>query len=267
MNAAHATGILERILARKAAEVAERRAHRSLGMLEAASSSAPPPRAFVGAMRAMMRRGRSAVIAEIKRASPSKGVLRAAFHPAELAASYQRGGAACLSVLTDTDFFQGSEAHLRAARGACRLPVLRKDFTVDPYQVFEARAMGADAVLLIVAALDPGELRELAALAAELEMAVLAEVHDGEQLELALSLDLPLIGINNRDLRTFETRLAITLELLPAVPANRIVVTESGIHTRDDVAVMRDHGVPAFLVGETLMRADDPGERLAALFD
>ena len=207
------------------------------------------------------------MIAEIKRASPSKGVLRAAFHPAELAASYQRGGAACLSVLTDTDFFQGSEAHLRAARGACRLPVLRKDFTVDPYQVFEARAMGADAVLLIVAALDPGELRELAALAAELEMAVLAEVHDGEQLELALSLDLPLIGINNRDLRTFETRLAITLELLPAVPANRIVVTESGIHTRDDVAVMRDHGVPAFLVGETLMRADDPGERLAALFD
>ena len=207
------------------------------------------------------------MIAEIKRASPSKGVLRAAFHPAELAASYQRGGAACLSVLTDTDFFQGSEAHLRAARGACRLPVLRKDFTVDPYQVFEARAMGADAVLLIVAALDPGELRELAALAAELEMAVLAEVHDGEQLELALSLDLPLIGINNRDLRTFETRLAITLELLPAVPANRIVVTESGIHTRDDVAVMRDHGVPAFLVGEALMRADDPGERLAALFD
>ena len=264
MSGRDISDILERILARKVEEVAERRATRSLGVLEAAAS--PPPRPFVGAMQATMQRGRAAIIAEIKRASPSKGVLREAFHPADIAVSYQCGGATCLSVLTDKDFFQGTEDHLRAARAACRLPVLRKDFIVDPYQVFEARAMGADAVLLIVAALDESALRALTALAVKLGMAVLIEVHDGAQLEIALSLDASLIGINNRDLRTFETRLETTFDLVRAVPDDRIVVTESGIHTHDDVKAMRDQGVNAFLVGESLMRADDPGERLAALF-
>jgi indole-3-glycerol phosphate synthase len=206
------------------------------------------------------------VIAEIKRASPSRGVLRADFRPADIAASYEAGGAACLSVLTDRDFFQGDDDCLRQARAACTLPVLRKDFVVDIYQVHESRLLGADCILLIVAALDDARLREFAALAAQLGLDVLVEVHDAAELERALALDLPLIGINNRDLRTFDTRLETTLDLLPAIPRDRVVVTESGIHTALDVRRLRTCGVNAFLVGEAFMRAPDPGAELRKLF-
>jgi len=258
--------ILRKILARKAAEVAERRAAHSLASLESRISEQTLPRGFYRALQAQVAGGQPAIIAEIKKASPSKGVIREDFHPAHIAASYQEGGASCLSVLTDKDFFQGSEAYLQQARDACDLPVLRKDFTVDPYQVVEARAIGADAVLLIVAALADEQMRELMQAASEVALDVLVEVHDRAELERALELETPLIGINNRDLHSFETQLVTTLDLLPHIPADRLVVTESGIHTAADVAQMREANVQVFLVGEAFMRADSPGEKLRELF-
>ena len=251
--------ILEKILAVKRAEVAA--AKRAVADIEARARAAPAPRDFVGALRAR----NPAVIAEIKRASPSKGLLRADFDPAAIARSYEKGGAACLSVLTDREFFQGSPEDLIKARAACALPALRKDFLIDPYQAFEARALGADCVLLIVACLEDAELRALEKVAHALGMAVLVEVHDAQELQRALALETPLIGINNRNLRTFETRLETTLELLPRVPQGRMVVTESGILARADVARMRAAGVDTFLVGEAFMRAADPGAALQAL--
>ena len=261
-----APDILQKILRRKAEEIAERSARLSLRALSKQIDTAPPPRGFMDALRGKIAAKKPAVIAEIKKASPSKGVLREDFDPAAIARSYERHGAACLSVLTDADFFQGSEEFLRQARAACGLPVLRKDFIIDPYQVFEARAIGADCILLIVAALGDTDMRELAQLAAELRMDVLVEVHDAGELERALTLDTPLIGINNRNLRTFETRLETTLDLLARIPGDRMVVTESGIHSRDDVSLLRSRGVSAFLVGEAFMRAADPGSELAKLF-
>jgi indole-3-glycerol phosphate synthase len=258
--------ILNRILARKAEEIAERRARTPVQELQQRAALASPVRGFVEALEHKIAAGHAAVIAEIKKASPSKGLLRADFQPAEIAVSYAAGGAACLSVLTDVDFFQGADDYLRAARAACALPVLRKDFTVDPYQVYEARALGADCILLIVAALDDSRLGELAGLAQHLGLDVLVEVHDAAELERGLRLNLPLIGINNRSLRTFETRLETTLDLLDRIPSDRVVVTESGIHAPTDVARMRAAGVQAFLVGEAFMRAADPGAKLAELF-
>jgi indole-3-glycerol phosphate synthase len=258
--------ILQRILARKREEVTARRALRTLPDLVGQCADLPPTRGFAAAMRGAVDAGRAAVIAEVKKASPSKGVIREDFDPAAIAASYEAGGATCLSVLTDADFFQGSEIFLHQARRACTLPVLRKDFIVDPYQVFEARAIGADCVLLIVAALDDAALKELAELAAELDMDVLVEVHDAAELERALAIPAPLVGINNRDLRTFETRLETTLDLRGRVPGERLVVTESGIHARTDVERLREAGVHAFLIGEAFMRAPDPGAELARLF-
>ena len=258
--------ILHKILARKREEVAERRPRNSLASLEQRIAEQTAVRGFAAAIAARAAAGQAAVIAEVKKASPSKGVIRADFQPAQIAASYQRGGAACLSVLTDVDFFQGSDAYLQQARAACELPVLRKDFTVDPYQVIEARAIGADAVLLIVAALEQEQMRELAHTAAEVGVDLLVEVHDRAELERALELETPLIGINNRDLHSFETRLETTLELLPYIPADRQVVTESGIHTAEDVALMRNHQVHGFLVGEAFMRAQEPGEKLREMF-
>lgn len=258
--------VLTRIIDRKHEEVAERQARKSVAALRDDIASAPAPRGFVQAMASKLAAGQSAVIAEVKKASPSKGVIREDFHPAEIARSYERGGAACLSVLTDTDFFQGSEAYLQQARAACSLPVIRKDFIVDPYQVYEARAIGADCILLIVAALDDARMAELNALAIELGMDVLIEVHNAEELERSLPLGNRLVGINNRNLHNFDTSLETTYSLLAQIGDERIVVTESGIHTADDVAVMREHGVDAFLVGEAFMRADEPGERLSELF-
>lgn len=258
--------ILKKILDRKAEEVADRKSRISLSELESRLASASPVRGFVEAIEDCIEDGRAAVIAEIKKASPSKGVMREHFVPAEIAESYARHGATCLSVLTDIDFFQGSDAYLQQARAACALPVIRKDFMIDPYQVYEARAMGADCILLIVAALSDGQLGELTDLANQLRLDVLVEVHDGEELERALQLDTTLVGINNRNLRTFETSLNTTLDLLGEIPDNRIVVTESGIHTREDVALMRQKGVNAFLVGEAFMREKEPGEKLAELF-
>ncbi len=258
--------ILKRIVARKAEEVAERSARAPLAAVMAAAHQAAPPRGFVANLLAQIAAGRPGVIAEAKKASPSKGVLRPDFDPVAIARSYQRGGAACLSVLTDIDFFQGSDAYLQQARGACALPVLRKDFVIDPYQVWEARALGADCILLIAACLDNGLLDELNALALGLGMDALIEVHDGAELDRALRVDNPMVGINNRDLRTFEVALETTLDLMARIPAERLVVTESGIQGRQDVARLRDHGVNAFLVGEAFMRADDPGARLRELF-
>ena len=258
--------ILQTILRRKAEEVAERSARVSLRELSARCEGAPVPRGFAAALQAKVDAGLPAVIAEVKKASPSKGVIRPDFRPGEIAASYERGGAACLSVLTDVDFFQGADAYLQQARAACALPVLRKDFVVDAYQVYEARVLGADCVLLIVAALGDAALAELSHLALELGMDVLVEVHDIDELERALQVGAPLVGINNRSLRTFEVSLDTTLALKPAVPADRLLVTESGIATRDDVARMRAAGVHAFLVGESFMRAPDPGAELARLF-
>jgi indole-3-glycerol phosphate synthase len=252
--------ILERILAVKRAEIAA--AKKRVPDVEAQARRASKVRDFVGALRAK----RPAVIAEIKRASPSKGVLRADFDPAAIAKSYELGGAACMSVLTDMEFFQGSPEHLRTARGACSLPALRKDFVIEPYQVFESRALGADCILLIAACLEGPQMRALEQLAHELDMAVLVEVHDAGELERALELKTPLIGVNNRNLRTFETRLETTLELLPRIPKDRIVITESGILSPADVARMREHGVHTFLVGEAFMRARDPGAALRELF-
>jgi len=294
--------ILNKILAVKAIEIAAAKKAEPFEAMRAAAEFAPPPRDFTGALQAKIAAGQPAVIAEIKKASPSKGVLRADFQPGEIAASYAKHGAACLSVLTDQDFFQGSPDYLRAARDACDLPVLRKDFMIDPYQVYEARAMGADCILLIVAAFETpsplaglrkgrceaaghppayslrvegrgeGEkfalkrMQDLEALAHSLGMAVLVESHDGAELDAALQLKTPLIGINNRNLRTFETRLETTLELLPRIPSERMVITESGILAPEDVARMRQSQVNAFLVGEAFMRAPDPGVELARLF-
>jgi indole-3-glycerol phosphate synthase len=258
--------ILQRILARKAGEVAERAQRVPLAEMRARALDAPPVRPFAAALRARVAAGEAAVIAEVKKASPSKGVIRADFDPAAIARSYEAGGAACLSVLTDIDFFQGHDDYLKEARNACSLPVLRKDFVVHPYQVHEARALGADCVLLIVAALGDAPLMNLADLALSLGMDVLVEVHDLDELERALPVPAPLLGINNRSLRTFEVSLDTTLELRIAVPTDRVLVTESGIHTREDVALMRGHGVQAFLVGEAFMRAADPGAELARLF-
>jgi len=258
--------ILKRIIARKAEEVARRAGRLPLRALSEQAEVAPAVRGFARTLRGRVASGEPAVIAEIKKASPSKGVLRAGFEPAEIARSYERHGATCLSVLTDIEFFQGSDEHLTAARGACNLPVLRKDFTVDAYQVYEARVMGADAILLIVAALGDTQLQELAALAFGLGLDVLVEVHDAVELERALAVPSPLIGVNNRDLHTFAVNLSTTLELLPSIPSDRVVITESGIHSSDDVHLMRAHGVSAFLVGEAFMRAPDPGVALRELF-
>ena len=258
--------ILQKILARKAEEVAERRARVSIEELAARARDLPEPRDFIGALEAKIAAGLPAVIAEVKKASPSKGVLRADFRPAEIARSYERGGAACLSVLTDVDFFQGADAYLQEARAACALPVLRKDFVVDPYQVVEARALGADCILLIVAALDDAALMDLTLLASELDLAVLVEVHDAAELERALDLPTALVGINNRNLRDFSVSLDTTLALKDRVGDERLLVTESGILAPADVARMRGQGVQAFLVGEAFMRAADPGDALRALF-
>lgn len=258
--------ILERILARKREEIAERSARLPEAALRERLRDAPPVRGFVAALDARIRAGQPAVIAEIKKASPSKGVLREDFRPADIARSYEAGGAACLSVLTDEDFFQGADAYLQQAREACSLPVLRKDFMLDPWQVLEARMIGADCILLIVAALDDAQLRTLTDLAHELGMDVLVEVHDAAELERALALPARLVGINNRNLRTFEVSLDTTLDLLDRIPADRLVVTESGIHTPADVARMHAADVHAFLVGEAFMRAEDPGTELRRLF-
>ncbi len=285
--------ILNKILATKKEEVAASRNRLPMAEVKAQARDAAPPRDFIGALRAKIAAGQPAVIAEIKKASPSKGVIRPDFKPAEIAASYEAGGAACLSVLTDREYFQGAPEYLQAARAACALPVLRKDFMIDPYQVHEARAMGADCILLIVGAFAPGSspslreggrgggeifdisaMRELEALAHELGMAVLVESHNAEELDAALQLKTPLQGINNRNLRTFEVSLETTLGLLPRIHSTsplrgegeRIVITESGILVHEDVALMRSHGVHGFLVGEAFMRAADPGAELARLF-
>lgn len=258
--------ILKKILAVKAQEVAAALAEKSLAQMRDEAAQAAPVRDFVGTIRNKIAAGQPAVIAEIKKASPSKGVLRADFRPEEIAVSYARHGAACLSVLTDQQFFQGGAEYLRQARAACSIPVLRKDFMVDEYQIYQARAMGADAILLIAAALSLEQMKAFEALAHSLGMAVLVEVHDGDELEAALQLETPLIGINNRNLRTFEVSLQTTLELLPRIPQGRIVVTESGILKAEDVRLMRQHQVQTFLVGEAFMRADDPGAELAKVF-
>ena len=258
--------ILSQILARKAQEIRERSARVPLAELRARAQDEPPARGFASALRSRIAAGNAAVIAEVKKASPSQGVIRADFRPAEIANSYAAGGAACLSVLTDVYFFQGSDAYLQQARAACALPVLRKDFTIDAYQVYEARALGADCILLIVAALDDAQLLDFSLLAHEIGMDVLVEAHDGAELERALKTPASLIGINNRDLRTFATSLDTTLALRERVPPERLLVTESGIHTRADVARLREAGVNAFLVGEAFMRAEDPGAELQRLF-
>ncbi len=258
--------ILKKILARKIEEISARSRVTSLADLVERARHADSPRGFLSALRGTVDRNRAAVIAEIKKASPSRGVLRADFRPAEIAASYATGGAACLSVLTDVDFFQGADEYLQQARAACSLPVIRKDFLIDPYQVYEARMLGADAILLIVAALDDAMLLELLQLADHLGMDALVEVHDAVEMERALALPAPLIGVNNRNLRTFETRLDTTTDLLDGFPAARLLVTESGIHTGEDVRRMRAQGVHTFLVGEAFMKAADPGAKLAELF-
>jgi indole-3-glycerol phosphate synthase len=258
--------ILQRILARKAGEIAERSARATLEELRARCADAPRPRGFADALRKKVAAGQAAVIAEVKKASPSQGVIRENFDPVAIARSYEAGGAACLSVLTDIDFFQGADAYLREARAACALPVLRKDFTIDAYQVYEARVLGADCILLIVAALTDAALAELSELAHKLGMDVLVEAHDAPELERALATPARLIGINNRNLRTFQTSLDTTLNLRDRVPADRLLITESGIHSRADVQRMRAADINAFLVGEAFMRADDPGAELQRLF-
>ena len=259
--------ILKRILARKVEEIDERIRNTGMEELSQRVAEAGAPREFIRHLQEKLQTGQAAVIAEIKKASPSRGMLREDFNPARIATSYEKGGAACLSVLTDVDFFKGADVYLQQARAACSLPVLRKDFIVDPYQVYEARVLGADAVLLIVAALSDGMLLELLQLSSHLGMDVLVEVHDAEELERALAIPAPLLGINNRDLRSFQTSLDVTLDLLEKIPEDRIVVTESGIHTVEDVALMRSRGVNVFLVGEAFMKAPEPGEKLADLFD
>jgi indole-3-glycerol phosphate synthase len=259
--------ILVKILDTKSREVAERKQQISLQQIQSELKDIAPTRDFVAAIRQRVEAGRTATIAEIKKASPSKGVMREDFDPAQIARSYEKGGAACLSVLTDVEYFQGSDAYLKQAKEACSLPVLRKEFIIDPYQVYESRLIGGDCILLIVAALDDQQLSEFTELAHALDMAVLVEVHDAEELARALKLNTTLIGINNRNLRTFETSLQTTVSLLAEIPDNRIVVTESGIHERSDVESMLAHDVRAFLIGEAFMRAEEPGDRLAQLFE
>jgi indole-3-glycerol phosphate synthase len=258
--------ILNKILATKAEEIAAAQAKISLTEVQALAAQQAPARDFVGAIRNKIAEGKAAVIAEIKKASPSKGVIREDFKPAEIAASYEQGGAACLSVLTDEQYFQGSADYLKQARAACTLPVLRKDFMVDVYQVYEARAMGADCILLIAAALTLPQMQQLESVAHSLGMAVLVEVHNGEELAQAVQLTTPLLGINNRNLRTFEVTLDTTLGLLDKITSDKIVVTESGIFTTDDVELMRDNAVNTFLVGEAFMRQENPGAELAKVF-
>ncbi len=258
--------ILNKILAVKQQEVAAAKAEVSLEKMQQLAAEASPARDFVGAIRSKIAAGNSAVIAEIKKASPSKGVIREDFHPAEIAASYAEHGAACLSVLTDVQFFQGCTEYLQQARAACALPVLRKDFMVDEYQIYQARVMGADAILLIAAALSREQMQHFETVAHRLGMAVLVEVHNGDELTEALTLSTPLLGINNRNLRTFEVSLQTTIELLPRIGDDKLVVTESGIFTADDVALMRGHRVHTFLVGEAFMRADNPGVALQQVF-
>ena len=263
--------ILDRIVATKRLEVIRDQQQISLAQQRSKAESnnqngSLKPRGFVAAIERKIASGKPAVISEIKKASPSKGILREHFHPAEIAQSYATNGAACLSVLTDTDYFQGANAYLEAARTACTIPVLRKDFMIDPYQVYEARAIGADAILLIAAALDLNQMKELELCASELNLDVLVEVHDAEELESALELKTPLLGINNRNLKTFEVSLQTTISLLPLIPKGKIVITESGILNIENIQLMQDHDVHGFLVGETFKRAPDPGEALNALF-
>jgi indole-3-glycerol phosphate synthase len=258
--------ILNQILDTKQAEVVAAITRKPLTLMRSDAEGTPPPRDFIAAIRSKIAAGQPAVIAEIKKASPSKGIIRADFQPGAIAATYAAHGAACLSVLTDEPYFQGSPEYLKQAREACSIPVLRKDFMIDPYQVYEARAMGADCILLIAAALGLPRMKELEAIAHDLGMAVLVEVHNGEELDLALQLDTPLVGINNRNLRTFEVTLDTTLNLLDRIPSGRIVVTESGIFTPQDAALMRSHNVQTFLVGEAFMRQPDPGVELARVF-
>jgi len=259
--------VLENILARKVQEVAERSARVSLSELESLAKAADAPRGFAQALLAQAKKKQPAVIAEIKKASPSKGVIRENFVPADIAKSYEKGGATCLSVLTDIDYFQGADAYLQQARAACKLPVIRKDFMIDPYQIVEARALGADCVLLIVSALDDVKMVELASVAKGVGLDVLVEVHDGDELERALkTLDTPLVGVNNRNLHTFDVSLETTLDLLPRIPRDRLVITESGILNRADVELMEISDVYAFLVGEAFMRAESPGTELQRLF-
>jgi indole-3-glycerol phosphate synthase len=267
MTTTNTPDILKKIIERKYQEIAERKAKVTQLQLIEVAEKADAPRGFLAAIEAKINTGQAAVIAEIKKASPSKGLLRENFIPADIAKSYEQHGAACISVLTDHDFFQGHEVYLQEARTACSLPVIRKDFIVDPYQVFEARAIAADCILLIVSALDDQQLLELSDLSMQLNMDVLVEVHNLAELERALFLNLPLIGINNRNLSTFETSLDTTLALLGCIPENHTVITESGIHTAADVALMREHHVNGFLVGEAFMRAEDPGLQLSTLFN
>ena len=259
--------ILNKILETKRRELNDALQAAPLLAVRAAAEKMPKPRDFIGAIRCKIAQDQAAVIAEIKKASPSKGVIRENFNPAEIAASYEAGGAACLSVLTDVEYFQGSAEYLKQARAACSLPVLRKDFMIDAYQVYEARAMGADCILLIAAAINLAKMRELESVAHALGMAVLVEVHNGEELELALQLKTPLLGINNRNLRTFDVTLQTTLDLLLRIPADKIIVTESGIFTADDVKLMRKNHVHTFLVGEAFMRQPEPGVELAKVFN
>lgn len=258
--------VLKKILARKAQEIADRKALVSIDQLKSQIENASAPRGFAKALQAKISAGESAVIAEIKKASPSKGVIREQFDPIEIAKSYERGGAACLSVLTDVDFFQGADQYLKDARASCDLPVIRKDFIIDEYQLYESRALGADCVLLIVSALQPEVLYSLHATALSLGLDVLIEVHNQRELEIALAVDNPMVGINNRNLHTFEVSLDNTFQLLDQIPRDRMVITESGIHSGDDVQLMRDNNVHAFLVGEALMRCEDPGQQLKHLF-
>ena len=263
---ANTPDILKKIIARKQQEIATRSSKASVSALQRRISTLPATRGFVDAIRERLTQNKPAVIAEIKKASPSKGVIREQFDPVAIARSYAQGGATCLSVLTDVDFFQGADEFLQLARDACSLPVLRKDFMLDSYQIYESRAIQADCILLIVAALTDSRLQELSLLAMQLGMDVLVEVHDADELQRALKLEVPLIGINNRNLRTFDVSLQTTIDLLPHITGDRIVVTESAIHTPEDVALMRSHDVNVFLVGEAFMRADEPGDKLAELF-